>query len=75
MDVHFYAFLNLALDWIEWSASCSGHFIPRESVSDAHGTGRGWTGTGAGLNSSEKRKPLVPAANRTYISRLSTSLA
>jgi hypothetical protein len=75
VDVHFYSFLNLALDLVEWTASRSAHFIPRERVPDARGTKAKVDGHQSRPELLGEVKSFVPAANRTYISRLSRSLA
>jgi hypothetical protein len=51
-----------------WSASRSGHFIPRERASGTHGIG-GWVGPSAVLDALVKRK--IPSHRRESNSRTS----
>jgi hypothetical protein len=51
--------LILALDGGEWSASCPGHFIPRERAPGTHWIG-GWVGPRAGLDMVVRRKSPSP---------------
>jgi hypothetical protein len=51
-----HAFLTLALDGGQWSASPSGYFTPRKEF-EIDGT-VGWVGPRAGVNVFEKRKSL-----------------
>jgi hypothetical protein len=51
--------LALALDGGEWSASCPGHFTPRERSPGTHWIG-GWVGPRAGLDAVVKRKIPYP---------------
>jgi hypothetical protein len=59
VKVNLHAFLNLALDGSEWSASRPGRFIPGERVHDTHWIG-GWVGPSAGLDTVVKRKITIP---------------
>jgi hypothetical protein len=58
--------LTSALDGGEWSASCPGHFTPRERAPDTHWIG-GWVGPRAVLNAVVKRK--IPSPRRESNSR------
>jgi hypothetical protein len=46
---------DLGTRWIEWSASRTGRFTPRERVPGTPWTG-GWVGPRAGLDAVEKGK-------------------
>jgi hypothetical protein len=59
LKVQFHSFLDLGTDGGEWSASRSGHFIPRERVPGIHWIG-GWVGSRAGLDVVMKRNILSP---------------
>jgi hypothetical protein len=50
-----FAFLKLALDGGEWSASCPGWFTPMERASSTHWIG-GWVGPRVSLDMVVKRK-------------------
>jgi hypothetical protein len=56
-EVNFYAFLILAPDGDEWSASRPGHFTPKDWVPDIHRIG-GWVCAWAGLDAVEKTTAL-----------------
>jgi len=43
VKVQIHAFLTLTLDGSEWSASCPGHFNPRETTLASIGQEAGWT--------------------------------
>jgi hypothetical protein len=63
--VYLHAFLTLALDGGEWSASRHGRFTPGERAHGTHWIG-GWVGPTAGLDAVAKRKilslsPSLPA--------------
>jgi hypothetical protein len=51
------AFLSSALDGVEWSASQSCCFTPRENAPGDHWV-RGWVSLRVGLDNVEKRKVL-----------------
>jgi hypothetical protein len=53
--------LTSALDGGEWSASCPGHFTPRETAPGIHWIG-GWVGPRAILDAVVKRK--IPSPHR-----------
>jgi len=53
--------LTSPLDGSEWSDSCTGHFIPRETDPGTDWIG-GWMGSRAGLDAVVKS---APAGNRT----------
>jgi len=54
-----HAFLTLALNGGERSASHHGHYTPREKATGTHWTG-GWVGPRASLEAVVKRKILSP---------------
>jgi hypothetical protein len=55
VEAQLHAFLTLALDWGEWSASHPGCFTPKERTSGTHWIG-GWVGPRAGLDMVVRRK-------------------
>jgi hypothetical protein len=55
VEVQLHAFLTLALNGGEWSASRPGRFTPRERAPGTHWIG-GWVGPKAGLDAVLKRK-------------------
>jgi len=57
MEVQFHAFLTLALDKGEWSASSPSRFTPRERAPGTHWIG-GWVRSGHG--GEEKNSQLLP---------------
>jgi hypothetical protein len=59
VKVYLHAFLMLALDADELSASCPGRFTPREEAPGSHWIG-GWVGPRAGLDAVVKRKIPSP---------------
>jgi hypothetical protein len=59
MEVWLHAFLTLALDGGEWSASRPGRFTPWGNASGTHWIG-GWVGPKAGLDAVVKRKIPSP---------------
>jgi len=59
MEVQFHTFLNSALDGGEFSASCTGHFIPRETAPVTHWV-VSWVGPRAGVDAVEKEKRSLP---------------
>jgi hypothetical protein len=63
VGVKLHALLILALDGGEWSALCSGQFIPWERVPSTQWT-EGWLGTGVGLDEVAE-KNSCPAGNQT----------
>jgi len=52
-----HAFLTLALDGVEWSASRPRRFTPRERLPSTYWIG-GWVGPRAGLDTVVKRNPF-----------------
>jgi hypothetical protein len=58
--------LTAALDGGEWSASCSGHFTPRERAPSSYWIG-GWVSPRAGLDTVLKRKIPSPLGVQTPI--------
>jgi hypothetical protein len=60
-------FLTSVLDGGEWSASCPGHFTPRERAPGTHSIG-GWVGPKAVLDV-VKRK--IPSSTYIYICTVS----
>jgi hypothetical protein len=58
-----HAFLTLALDGDEWSASHPEHFTPKERAPSTHWIG-GWVGPRAGMDIVVNRK--IPALARNY---------
>jgi hypothetical protein len=59
VEVYLEAFLTLALDGGEWSASHPGRFTPRERAPGTHGIG-GWVVPRAGLDAEVRRKIPSP---------------
>jgi hypothetical protein len=62
VDVKIHIFLMSALAGGEWSASCPGHFTPRDTAPGTHQIG-GWVDPIAGLDDMEKF--LDPTSTRT----------
>jgi hypothetical protein len=61
VEIQLHAFLTSALDGSEWSASCPGHFIPRERTPGTIWIGD-WVGPRAVLDAVVKRK--IPSLRR-----------
>jgi hypothetical protein len=59
VEVQLHTFLTLAYDGGEWSASCPGHFTPRERVPGTRWIG-GWEGPRASLDMVVMRKIPSP---------------
>jgi hypothetical protein len=55
VEVWLHAFLNLALDGGEWSASHPSHSTPRERTPSIHWI-RGWVGSGASLDAVARKR-------------------
>jgi hypothetical protein len=66
VKIQLHAFLTSALDRVQWLASRSNRFNPRERAPGAHYTG-GWVSPEADLEAMRNRKISVPAGNRTPI--------
>jgi hypothetical protein len=66
LEVYFEAFLSLALDGGEWSASRLGRFISRKIT---HGTQwiRGWVSLRGDLAAVAKREVFATAGNGTQV--------
>jgi len=60
VKVQLHAFISLALDRGEWSASHPGRFTPRERAPGTHLLG--WVGPRAGLDLVERRKIILASS-------------
>jgi hypothetical protein len=59
VEIYLHTFFYLGTRWGEWSASCPGHFTPRERAPGIHWIG-GWVGLRAGPDMVVKRTIFSP---------------
>jgi hypothetical protein len=71
-DIKLHIFSALAVDTCEWSASCSGRFIPGIMAVPGADWMVGWMSIAVGLDMVAREKSQSPAGGRTPVGRDNT---